>query len=140
MTNARACSRIVVDRDGKPYKPEREKKMIEIEQGKVSAHFINDHKARLAFIEKTIGIGEPVYVTIDKKGRDCYNILTDTGAFVVQGFNGTIVTVWIANVKQASILYKRATGRKDFSTFNPSLYWRVQYNNNSKAWKEKVAA
>ena len=109
--------------------------MVEVEQGVISAHFINDHKSRLAFIEKTIGIGNPTYIAEDRKGRDCYNILTDTGAFVVKAFDGTILTVWIANASQAYDIYNRATGDKNFSKNNPSLYWRVQYNNNTTSWK-----
>ena len=44
--------------------------MVEVEQGLITAHFINDHKTRLAWIEKTIGIGNPVYVADDRKGED----------------------------------------------------------------------
>ena len=114
--------------------------MEEIRLGLITSHFINDHKARMNFIEKSVGVGNPVYTAPDRKGRDCYNILTDTGVMVVKAFDGTVITMWIASVRQADNIYKSATGDKKFSKSNPDLFWRIQYNNNTQVWQTKVAA
>jgi len=94
----------------------------------------------MAFIEKTVGIGNPVYTASDRKGRDCVNILTDTGIMIIQAFDGTVITMWIASLPQALDVFKRATGHKGLSNNNPKLFWRINYNNNTPLWKAKAAA
>lgn len=104
---------------------------------KMSAHAIVDRKVRFSIIEKTIGWGSPVVVAPDKKGRDATATLTDTGVIIIRDFNNTIISAWIASVKQAQAVYGRATG----NIMMPRELWNVvNYNNNTSYWKNKVAA
>lgn len=102
----------------------------------MSAHFIVDRKTRIEIIEKTVGFGKPVYEAPNKYATTKTDILTDTGVYVVVAEDGMIVTAWIADVRQAELLYKRATGKK----FLPSYLWAVvNYNNNTKEWHRMAA-
>ena len=102
----------------------------------VSYHVIADRQTRFNIINKTVGFGNPVVETTDKKGTDCTTTLTDTGVIVIIDSHGIIVTAWIASVKQALAVYSRATG----TTKMPKQLWNmVNYNNNTELW-QKVAA
>lgn len=103
----------------------------------VSAHVVVDRMTRINIIEKTVGWGEPVVHTADRKsGGDATITLTSTGVLVVRAPNNMIITAWIASETQAMGVYRRATGK---SKMPDKLFWQVQYNNNTTIWKKRVA-
>lgn len=110
---------------------------MEVITGKKSRHFEVDRQVRTQIIEKTVGLGKIIAIAPDRKHRTAFNCLTDTGVMVIRGHDGTTITLWIASPSQALDVWKRATGQKEMPE---SLYWQVQYNNNSKAWRQAVAA
>lgn len=111
--------------------------MPPIDLTKMSAHAILDREVRFDIIEKTVGWGTPVVMAPDKKGRDATATLTDTGVMVIREPDGTIITAWIASVRQAQAVWGRATGNIKM----PAALWNViNYNNNTEYWKNKVAA
>ena len=93
---------------------------------KESNHVILDRPIRYARIQKTIGIGKPVAIAPDRKHKDCFNVLTNTGVCIIQGYDGTMVTLWVASMNQATDIYKRTTGRCELPQ---KLYDAVKYNN-----------
>ena len=103
----------------------------------MSAHVINDRKARIANIENSIGWGTPLVTAPDKKGRDATATLTSTGVIIIRSFEGMIISAWIASVPQAQAVWGRATGNIRL----PHWLWNVvNYNNNTDYWKNLVAA
>ena len=103
----------------------------------ISDHVDKDRRARFSMIEKTIGFGSPIVETGDKKpDGDCTRTLTDTGVILVIDPYGIIVTAFIASVKQASRLYKQATGDRKLPQ---NLFNMVNYNNNTEYWKKMAA-
>lgn len=104
---------------------------------KKTTHYEVDRETRVKMIENTVGFGNIVAIAPDRKHKDCFNCLTDTGVFVVRAFDNTIITVWIASMSQAVDVWKRATG----STNLPKdLYWRIHYYYNTRVWKQATAA
>ena len=103
----------------------------------ISDHVDNDRRARFELIEKTIGFGTPIAEAKDRKaGGDCTRTLTDTGVIIVINPYGTIITAFVAGVKQAMQVYNDATG----TTKMPRKVWNmVNYNNNTIAWKKVTA-
>ncbi len=91
-----------------------------------SKHVILDRKVRYERIQKTIGIGKPVAIAPDRKHRDCFNILTDTGVVIIKSFDDTMITLWVASMSQAIDIYKRTTGT---SKLPQKIYETVKYNN-----------
>ena len=104
---------------------------------KRTIHYEVDREARVKMIENTVGFGKVVAIAPDRKHRDCFNCLTDTGVMVIRAFDTTIITVWIANCTQAKDVWKRATGSDKMPE---ELFWQVQYNNNSPVWRKAIAA
>ncbi len=92
----------------------------------MTAHLTLDRKERLDRIERTIGIGKPVAIASDRKHQDCFNILTDTGVMIIQTYDKTIVTLWVARLSQAIDVYKRTTGS---SRLPQKLFETIQRNN-----------
>lgn len=103
----------------------------------ISDHVDNDRRARFAMIEKTIGFGNPIAEAQDRKpGGNCTRTLTDTGVIIVINPYGTIITAFVAGVKQALQVYSDATG----TTKMPKKLWNmVNYNNNTMEWKKAIA-
>lgn len=97
----------------------------------LTAHVITEREKRFQFIQDTIGFGEPCFTC--KKARDkdgdAIATLTDTGVIVIQEeVTETIITAYIATVKQAYALYYTAKG----TTKMPSDLWKqINYNNNT---------
>ena len=104
---------------------------------KLSRHYEIDRKDRVKRIEKIAGFGKIVAIAPDRKHRDAFNCLTDTGVMIIRGYDETIITAWIANPSQALDVWKRATGAK---TLPEDLFWRVQYNYNTSTWRKAIAA
>ena len=104
---------------------------------KKSIHYEIDRETRVSMIENTVGFGKVIAVAPDRKHRDCFNCLTDTGVFIVRAKDNTIITVWLASLSQATKLWKRATG---MANLPESLYWKINYYYNSKIWREAIAA
>ena len=105
---------------------------------KESRHVILDRPIRCERIKKTIGIGKPIAIAPDRKHKDCFNILTDTGVCIIKGFDGTIITLWVASMNQAIDIYRRTTGRKDL----PQKIYEIVKDNNTGANKKyfRIAA
>lgn len=99
---------------------------------KESRHVILDRAERYSRIQKTIGVGKPIAIAPDRKHRDCFNILTDTGVCIIKSFDGTIITLWVASMNQAIDIYKRTTGSKEL----PQKMYEVVKNNNTGARKK----
>ena len=91
-----------------------------------TTHVIIDRAVRYERIKKTIGIGEPIAIAPDRKHRDCFNILTNTGVYIVQSFDGTMITLWVATMSQAIDVYQRTTGSKRLPQ---KIFATVRYNN-----------
>ena len=109
-----------------------------IDPNNISFHVFQDGMNRYSFIRNSIGFGEPIVVlTEDKKvGGNATTTLTSTGVVVIRNAHNTIITTYIANMKQAKTIYFKATK----NTMMPrSLWLAINYNNNTKEWK-KVAA
>ena len=107
-----------------------------IDLQKVSRHVTVDRQTRISIIEKTVGWGKALVEAPDKKGRDCTALLTSTGVIAILEPDGTMVTAWIASVKQAQAVYKRATGSYEM----PKELWKmVNYNNNTELWHKMAA-
>ena len=106
----------------------------------LTAHATIDRKVRFDFIENTIGFGNPV-VTCKKdrdKNGDALATLTDTGVIVIQEeVTETVITAYIASIKQASYLYRKSKGNNKM----PSALWAIiNYNNNTEWYKKKTRA
>ena len=97
-----------------------------------SRHVILDRPIRYARIQKTIGMGKPIAIAPDRKHRDCFNILTDTGVCVIKSFDGTIVTLWVATLAQAIDIYQRTTGSNKL----PQKIYETVKSNNTGARKK----
>ena len=111
--------------------------MPPIDLTKQTAHAILDREVRFSIIEKTVGWGTPVVIAPDKKGRDATATLTDTGVLIIRQPDGTIITAWVASVAQAQAVWGRATGNLKM----PRKLWNVvNYNNNTRYWRNLVAA
>lgn len=104
----------------------------------LTAHAVIERINRIEFIEETIGFGNPIFTC--KKDRDKYGdaiaTLTDTGVIIIQEeVTETIITTYIATVKQAYTLYYLATG----TTKMPKALWtRINYNNNTEWYRRRV--
>ena len=110
--------------------------MKTIDLTKVSYHVINDRQTRFDIIENTVGWGETVYQAQDLKDNTCVDVLTSTGVYAVIDAYGMLITAWVASVKQATTLYKRATKQEQM----PKALWNmINYNNNTALW-QKLAA
>ena len=110
---------------------------MEVITNKQTKHFKIERADRIAQIKKITEIGNIVAIAPDRKHRDCFNCLTDTGVMIIRAFDGTMVTLWIARVNQAKDIWKRTTGSDEMPS---DLYWRVHYNNNTRVWRNQVAA
>ena len=110
--------------------------MKKLDVSNLSAHVVVDRMDRIRVIEKTVGWGVPVYEAPDEKGRDATAILTSTGVLAIVAPNGMIISVWIAGIKQAVAVFRRATGQEKM----PAWLWAtINYNNNTEAWKAMAA-
>jgi len=110
--------------------------MKTIDPNYLSAHVIIERKWRLDWIEKTVGFGNTVAEAPDRKDPTLTDVITDTGVYAVLTPDGMVVTCWIAQVYQAKRLCKKANNMKAFYT---TLYNVVNYNNNTREWREMVA-
>lgn len=111
-------------------------KMLAIDLTNMTYHAEVDRATRFSIINKTVGFGNPVYIASDKKGRDATATLTDTGVLIVRDLTNKIITAYVASVKQAMDVYKRATGNDKM----PRKLWAtINYNNNTEAWKKMIA-
>ena len=109
---------------------------MKIDTTKFSVHVMIDRQTRIEVIEKTVGWGDTFVEAPDEKGRDCTAILTTTGVIAILAADGTMITAWIASVRQAMAVYARATG----TTKLPPKMWRmVNYNNNTEVWQKMAA-
>lgn len=109
-----------------------------IDPNNISLHVLQDRMERYSFIKNSIGFGEPVVVLNDERNSrgDATATLTSTGVVVIRDPYNTIITTYIANMKQAKTIYFKATK----NTLMPrSLWLAINYNNNTAEWK-KIAA
>ena len=102
----------------------------------MSDHVLIDRETRVNIIKKTVGFGKPFAETPNKKDPTSTVILTDTGVIVVVNKFGMIITTWIADVKQASAVYKQYSNGKNLP---PKMWAIVNYNNNTPAWHRMAA-
>lgn len=103
----------------------------------MSAHVIVDRAERIHHIENSIGWGTIVAEAPDRKEQNATAILTSTGVLVIRAMDGTIITAWVANVKQAVAVWKTAKNGKSI----PHWLWNViNYNNNTTYWRNLTAA
>ena len=109
---------------------------MEAVTSKQTKHFKIDRAKRIAQIKKITEIGNIIAIAPDRKHRDCFNCLTDTGVMIIRSYDNTMITLWIASVSQARDVWKRTTGSEEMPS---KLYWRVHYNNNTKLWRKMVA-
>lgn len=111
--------------------------MRQLDLTRMTAHAIVDREMRFKVIENTVGWGNPVVETPDRDGKDATATLTDTGVMIIRDMENTIITAWVANVRQAQAVWGRATGNSRM----PCKLWNmVNYNNNTTYWQNLVAA
>ena len=102
----------------------------------MSAHAIIDRKIRIELIENTVGWGHKIVTVPDNKNSGAFATLTSTGVMVITADDGFIITAWVANVRQAVAVWKRAKGNMPL----PSWLWRmINYNNNTALWHKMAA-
>jgi hypothetical protein len=101
-----------------------------------TGHVRVERPDRMSNIENSVGWGEVVAIAPDRKGRTAINVLTSTGVFVVRGFDGNIITAWVASKAHAKYILRRATGNENF----PAWLWEVVKNNSRIAEQINVAA
>ena len=94
---------------------------------------MKDRTARYDFIEKNIGFGEAVAVTVHKAetaDRIRRNVLTDTGiVYVYPMHNWKLVTVFIAQYSQACAIYRKCHGTE-------APEWMKDNFRTADRWKE----
>ena len=102
----------------------------------MSHHAEVDREIRINIIKKTVGFGKPIAEAPNKADPTSTVILTDTGVIVVLNKFGIIITTWIADVRQASAIYRQySNGQK-----MPRQLWAiVNYNNNTETWHKMAA-
>lgn len=101
-----------------------------------TGHVRIERPDRMSNIENSVGWGEVVAIAPDRKGRTAINVLTSTGVFVVRGFDGNIITAWVASRSQAKDIWKRATGNDEL----PAWLWEKVKDNSKIAEQINVAA
>jgi hypothetical protein len=74
-----------------------------MEKEVMSKHLRTERIDRAEYIATTIGIGKEV-IRKEKKGRDSYSCLTDTGVVIIRGFDNSIITMYIATMAQATAI------------------------------------
>lgn len=109
-----------------------------IDLTRMTAHIIIDRADRINYIERTVGWGTIVVEAPDPVHPGTIKALTSTGVIVVRGEDdNTIITAWIAEVRQAVSVWIMAKNNNHL----PRWLWNVvNYNNNTPYWRMKVAA
>ena len=111
--------------------------MTPIDFTNMTAHATLDREPRFTAIENSIGWGNPVVMVPDRKNETATATLTDTGVLIIRGLDNTIITAWVANVRQAVAIWRQATGVLQM----PKALWNmVNYNNDTTYWRNLVAA
>ena len=103
----------------------------------MSAHVTVDRADRIRNIENSVGWGTIVVKAPDRNSENVNRVLTSTGVLIVQAEDGFMITAWVASVRQAVAVWKKAKGDKPL----PKWLWNViNYNNNTDYWKQVIAA
>ena len=103
----------------------------------MSYHAIVERANRVSNIENSIGWGEIVAEAPDRNDANVRRALTSTGVLLVLGENDFIITAWVAEVRQAAAVWKKANNGARM----PRQLWNmVNYNNNTTYWQNLVAA
>ena len=104
---------------------------MSIDYTNMSYHALADRGERFAFIEDTIGWGEPVATAQAERDNTVTETLTNTGVLIVRNEYNTIITAYVARCKQANRVWDNAKkGRMPRWLVNV-----INYNNNTEYWK-----
>ena len=125
------------DKKTKNQKKGKKKMNKIIDLTMMSYHTIVERANRVNNIENSIGWGEIVAEAPDRNDANVRRALTSTGVLLVLGENDFIITAWVAEVRQAAAVWKKANNGARM----PRQLWNmVNYNNNTTYWQNLVAA
>lgn len=71
----------------------------------ITKHCQNERAARYAFIATTIGLGKVIHTAKSKSDDTAIISITDTGVLIVSALDGTIITMYIATLRQIACYY-----------------------------------
>lgn len=95
-------------------------------KSEMTYHAKIERKTRINYIEKTIGIGNPIATTISRYEKDSLRTLTDTGVIIITNiYTKRIITMFIASINQGVAVYKEGKQAKQV----PKNIMRTLYNN-----------
>lgn len=133
----RCYNTIRKDKKTKNQKKGKKKMNKIIDLTMMSYHAIVERANRVSNIENSIGWGEIVAEAPDRNDANVRRALTSTGVLLVLGENDFIITAWVAEVRQAAAVWKKANNGARM----PRQLWNmVNYNNNTTYWQNLVAA